>query len=86
MIGMTYKMEETFDRYKDFLMKLAALSAETGVYIENFGDSFYDPFLTIEPNKCFQNNKEHPVVFLCLDCETGEYVGTKDNPYDGETI
>jgi hypothetical protein len=71
------------DKYIDFLEKLAALSAETGVYIETFGDAHYDPELTVEQGVY---TKTLPTVWLSWDEDRMKYVGKTDNPYDGDVI
>jgi hypothetical protein len=66
------------DKYKLFLEKLTAITKETGVIIENFGDSFYDPRLISEG--------EDLGIYIVWDIEEEKYIARKDSPYDGEIV
>lgn len=72
------------DNYKDFLIKLNKLTKETGVIIDTFGDSFYDPSLATYET-LGRYNREDRIYFTYDDIQE-TYVGKLGSPYDGEII
>jgi seryl-tRNA(Sec) selenium transferase len=67
--------------YAEVIRRLNNIYRQTGFRLENFGDSFYDPYLMEEGN-----SSEEGRVYLSFDHERGEYVGRLGDPYSGTEI
>jgi hypothetical protein len=70
--------ENKMDKYKLFLEKLTALTKETGIVIENFGDRFYNPKLI------FSN--ENLSLYFTWDYEKEKYITASYNRYKEEFL
>lgn len=73
------------NRIKDFLKKLQALSDSTGIYIEEFGDPFYNPSLEfrdedVSERYCLTLNDDD------IHENSTTYRVRKGNGYDGELV
>jgi hypothetical protein len=73
------------DRYKEFLEKLEALSVETGMHIEMFGDAYYNPKV-VDSSPSEESKKVSETVYFSYDSETKKYVGRLGCPYSGEFL
>ena len=81
LVKVNINDEEVKDKAVAFLEKLNAITMETGVVIETFGDPHYNP------NLCVDDNCELSVpIYFSYDVEQKTYIGRIGNPYDGEII
>jgi hypothetical protein len=78
-------MEDKEQAYQNFLDKLNKLSEETGVYIQAYGDAYYNPKLITKDRLDNFNDSSNDIYFE-LDPDTLMYVGKKGCPYQGEII
>lgn len=67
------------ERCRDFLAKLQLLSEETGVYVEHYGDQYYNPQLIVK-------DLTEPQIYFELDFEENKYVARTENAYDGPLL
>lgn len=75
---------ENYEHLTAFLTRLNALTAETGVVIDTFGDPFYDPKLSslLEAGAY----AAEPILYFSYDLSQQSYVARIGNPYDGPQV
>jgi hypothetical protein len=69
------------EQYYEVIRRLNNIYRQTGIRLENFGDSFYDPYF-MEDGDLSGDDR----VYLSFDHEKKEYVGRIGDPYSGTEI